>query len=939
MQRHLCIHGHFYQPPREDPWLGSILPEGSAAPFHDWNVRIARESYAPLAWARRLDAQGRIADIMNCYAWMSFNIGPTLLRWLAHHAHLTLKRMIEGDAISKARWGHGNAIAQVYHHTIMPLATEQDKMLEITWAIDDFEAHFGRRPQGMWLAETAVDTATLEALAQEDITFTILAPRQAKAIAPYTQTNAPIVWQPVTADELPPEPYCVELPSGRTITIFFYNAQLSQAVAFEKLLRNGDIFWNRIQETAQKGLLTICTDGETYGHHFHFGEMALAYVLGQASTGKEGILLTNFATYLQRNPPQYRVQLHEPSSWSCVHGIERWKSDCGCTDGGHPEWNQRWRAPLRSALELVRKHVDQHYHSAGKKVFTNPTLALREFGKIIAEHAKAPLPCPVESEPAQRCSIHHKTSLLSTIEKANVAYEPDGNTSCPSRKALQQARIDFMQRHRKRKTIHEEKEISEHVHPIHDASSNKTDTQTVTSVQASTNRINHQKTTTTRTLQNNDTNDVTPGLNSQTHEAHYSAQDDTAWKLLAMQEASLASFASCAWFFDDLARIEPINAMTFALRAIDLATDTGLSDNIPHFRAALAQAWSNQKDEGDGSAIFDRYVLERRETPATLIFQALCQLEAAGIAPQQQGQAAWAWPMVHVRVTRSSEEALLFKEKIETEQTPAHPTQQNVEFDSLSNKTVTLHGSVTLRQALEHRGRNYTWFWHTDIPKRSSVPQPVTMSEGCSPDVLSLQHTDELSGYSSMGAFASGTLQLIHPDGNSEFCTVNNLAYNRRTALLNAIAAGTNKKAEQLFASLGEAAMRLILPWHEKQQTLHHPSIWTMALPTLGFLLIDSEDSMTSTSFTTLAPLIQNTLSPLEKNRLEEQVEAMLLRMLEHEKPNWEQFEKKMAKVLVLIPSMDWWNIQNGIWQHGFTEPKARHCAWQMGFSTSDESS
>lgn len=324
--RQLCLHGHFYQPPREDPWMDTILPEGSAAPARHWNERICGESYGPLAWARRTNGTGRIIEIVNCYEWMSFNFGPTLLTWMEQQAPDIYARVLEGDSKSLERLGHGNAIAQIYHHVIMPLATDLEKRAEIAWALADFTARFKRPAEGMWLSEAAVDTRTLELLAQAGVKFTILAPRQARQVADLEQEN----WTEANEGNLDiREPYLVELPEGRSIAVYFYDGPLSQAVAFEGLLRNGDMFWGKLSGLAGKGLLALATDGETYGHHFKFGEMALAFALSQARAGVDDMRLTNYAAYLAENPPRRRARIHENSSWSCAHGVERWRSDCG----------------------------------------------------------------------------------------------------------------------------------------------------------------------------------------------------------------------------------------------------------------------------------------------------------------------------------------------------------------------------------------------------------------------------------------------------------------------------------------------------------------------------------------------------------------------------------------------------------------------------------
>ncbi len=280
--RYICIHGHFYQPPRENPWLGEVEVEDSAAPFHDWNERITRECYAPNMRARLLDHEGRIIQILNNYAWMSFNFGPTLLQWMAGHAPEVHQGIVEADRVSRRRrGGHGNALAQVYNHPIMPLASKRDKVTQVAWGIADFRHRFGRDPEGMWLAETAVDVATLEVLAEAGIAFTILAPRQAWR----WRKKGSKEWRELVDGIDPSRAYSCHLPSGRSIALFFLDALVSHKVAFERLLDDGQRFVDQLsqgfddrREHAQ--LMHIATDGESYGHHHAHGDMALAYVLG-----------------------------------------------------------------------------------------------------------------------------------------------------------------------------------------------------------------------------------------------------------------------------------------------------------------------------------------------------------------------------------------------------------------------------------------------------------------------------------------------------------------------------------------------------------------------------------------------------------------------------------------------------------------------------------
>ena len=380
--RFLCIHGHFYQPPRENPWLNVVEVEDSAAPFHDWNERITRECYAPNTRARLLDQGGRIIQLLNNYAWMSFNFGPTLLQWMAAHAPEVHQGIIEADHLSQARrGGHGNALAQVYNHLIMPLASKRDKETQVAWGIADFRHRFGREPEGMWLAETAVDTETLEVLAAAGITFTILAPRQARRWRKLGTKE----WQELAGGIDPSRAYLCRLPTGRSIALFFLDAIVSHQVAFERLLDDGQRFLDRLsagfddhREHAQ--LMHIATDGESYGHHHAHGDMALAYALDRLAADPE-VRLTNYGEYLELHPPVWEVEIHENSSWSCEHGIERWRSDCGCRM--RSEWDQRWRAPLRHALDQLKSQLDHLYSTRGRECFKDPWAARNAYIDVV----------------------------------------------------------------------------------------------------------------------------------------------------------------------------------------------------------------------------------------------------------------------------------------------------------------------------------------------------------------------------------------------------------------------------------------------------------------------------------------------------------------------------------------------------------------------------
>ncbi|THH39827.1 DUF3536 domain-containing protein [Neolewinella litorea] len=367
----VCIHGHFYQPPRENAWLETIEIQDSAAPFHDWNERINEECYAPNATARVLNDEQHIREISNNYARISWNMGPTLLSWLEQHDPATYRRIQEADAKSRRRFnGHGSALAQSYNHIIMPLANARDRITQIKWGIADFEHRFGRKPEGMWLAETAVSTECLEDLVACGITYTVLAPRQCQAVRP-TETDE---WHEVHGGVDPRRPYRCVLPSGNSIALFFYDGDVAKAVAFEGLLNDGRYLANKLTDSLDANdevqLAHIATDGESYGHHHAKGEMALAACLEEIDRNPN-VRLTNYGEFLELHPPTWEARIHENSSWSCVHGVERWRSDCGCETGGEPGWHQRWRAPLREALDEVRDRLAGVFEREGSLMFTD----------------------------------------------------------------------------------------------------------------------------------------------------------------------------------------------------------------------------------------------------------------------------------------------------------------------------------------------------------------------------------------------------------------------------------------------------------------------------------------------------------------------------------------------------------------------------------------
>lgn len=384
MRRFVCIHGHFYQPPRENAWLERIERQESAKPFHDWNARIDSECYGPNGRARILDGDEHVVTMLNNFARISFNVGPTLLSWMELHAPNTYQRILEADRQSEKTMGHGSAMAQAYGHIIMPLANERDRRTQVRWGIADFRHRFGRAPEGMWLPETAMCTASLRAMADEGILFTIAAPSQAAAIRRKGEDAfVPVATRPLDTRR----PYRVDVGDGKSIAVFFYDGATSTAVAFERLLSNGDAFASRLEaafssEPRAPELVHIATDGETYGHHHRFGEMALAYALRRFERDPS-ITLTNYASFLAAHPPVDEAMIVERSAWSCAHGVGRWSADCGCrTDGSK---SQAWRGPLRDSLNWLRDRIDVVYAREAELLFKDPWEARDGYIELVLE--------------------------------------------------------------------------------------------------------------------------------------------------------------------------------------------------------------------------------------------------------------------------------------------------------------------------------------------------------------------------------------------------------------------------------------------------------------------------------------------------------------------------------------------------------------------------
>lgn len=361
----ICVHAHFYQPPRENPWLETVEIQPSATPFHDWNDRITSECYAPNGASRILNAQNEIIRIINNYSRISFNFGPTLLSWLQANTPRVYRAILDADAASQRRFsGHGSAMAQAYNHIILPLANRRDKITQIQWGIEDFQSRFHRQPEGMWLPETAVDLESLDIMAEHGLKFVVLAPHQCKRVLPIiAEGSAPASfskWTVTPGDAVTTtRAYRVRLPSGRSIAAFFYDGGRSRAIAFEGLLNSGEAFYNRLVSGFTPGsqeaqLVHVATDGESYGHHHRYGDMALAWML-QHIEQSGGVQLTNYGEFLEKFPPTWEAEIEENTSWSCAHGVERWRSNCGCNT--HPGWSQQWRAPLRQSLDWLRDSI------------------------------------------------------------------------------------------------------------------------------------------------------------------------------------------------------------------------------------------------------------------------------------------------------------------------------------------------------------------------------------------------------------------------------------------------------------------------------------------------------------------------------------------------------------------------------------------------------
>lgn len=420
-KKYLTIHGHFYQPPRENPWIEEIEIQDSAAPNHDWNEKISWQCYSPNSASRIVDGSNSIIEISNNYQYMSFNFGPTLLSWMEKYDNSAYQRIIQADYNSRELYGgHGCAIAQVYNHIIMPLANQNDKITQTIWGLKDFQKRFGRNSEGIWLAETAVDAQTLEVLIDCGVKFTILSPHQAKCINKIGENN----WQDVSWGTIDPSQayrYYVEgTDKQKYIDLFFYDGSISKSVAFDNLLQDGKKFSYRLNDGFVESrnhpqIVNIATDGESYGHHTKFGDMALAYIL-RVGAKNLGFEITNYAQFLELHPPKYEVDIKPVSAWSCAHGVGRWMDDCGCSTGAQPHWNQKWRKPLRQALDYLRDELIKLCSIQGTKYYKDFWEARNNYIDVILDRSEESIDKFFKENAKKSLSVQDRTQAIKLME-------------------------------------------------------------------------------------------------------------------------------------------------------------------------------------------------------------------------------------------------------------------------------------------------------------------------------------------------------------------------------------------------------------------------------------------------------------------------------------------------------------------------------------------
>lgn len=509
----LVVHGHFYQPPRENPWTDEFPREPGAAPFHDWNARIHAECYRANAYARIFGAEQRIRTLVNNYERMSFNFGPTLARWVERHDPHTQRRIQEGDAAQCQALGHGGAIAQVWAHPITPLLSPRDRWTQIQWGLADFSRRFDRPSTGMWLPETAVNPATLDALIEAGVRFTILAPEQIAAVRKPGKDWTAV--QASTVDSGRLYRWNHSDGAGRSIAIAIFNGPLSRDLAFGAAARDAGTFLASVRKSAEQStaegpcLVLAASDGELYGHHKKFADLTLAYA-GHVAAADTEVEVTNLAAFLGKNPPTWEVKLvegpnGEGSAWSCAHGLGRWRRHCGCQMHADPNSNQAWRGPLRDALDFLRDRAVRFFEDAGGDLFSDAWQARDVYGEV------------VDASPGER---------LERLRTLGLRPLKQGQSAAAKR----------------------------------------------------------------------------------------------ALTLMEMQRSLLLMYASCSWFFDDIAGPEAMLAMRRAVHAMDSWRDLGRRAPESGFLDILAKAKSNDPNMGTGADVFRRASLSR-VTPAGALAQ------------------------------------------------------------------------------------------------------------------------------------------------------------------------------------------------------------------------------------------------------------------------------------------------------------------------------
>ena len=438
---YLVLHGHFYQPPRENPWTQVIPSQESAKPYHDWNDRIMAECYKPNTRSRALDEQGRILDLLNNFAFLNFNIGPTLMSWMEKYYPDAYQRILEADKKSRERnQGHGNAIAQVYNHVIMPLANRRDQLTQIIWGKREFAYRFKREAEAIWLAETAINQETVQCLIEQGMKYVILSPTQAQRIRKIGETE----WKDVISNGIDTtQPYRLflreeqETPgsqekpaASKYLDVFFYDGGLSTAISFQHLLRDANTFAHKLYESASKSsapqaLVHVATDGEIYGHHEAYGDMCLSAAFTSRFPALQ-IEVTNYGRYLELYPPVMEVELKpgengEGTAWSCAHGVGRWYRNCGCSASHHPAWNQEWRTPLRKGFDMLRDALAAQFEQIGGELLQDPWEARNDYIECLLDPSEQTFKAFLDHHAQRPLRQEERTAALQLLEAQKYA--------------------------------------------------------------------------------------------------------------------------------------------------------------------------------------------------------------------------------------------------------------------------------------------------------------------------------------------------------------------------------------------------------------------------------------------------------------------------------------------------------------------------------------